>query len=234
MRISYRFCFAAFFLFVLSAMMLVSCKDDSSNKPFSLSESKLSLKVAETATIRVSGVSGFTVEMTGNIASYTIDGNVIYVKAEKVGTAALRVLSGSETLECQVTVSENSAQIGFFADKTPRVEMWQPNTINTETTAGLQVTYEKNVDASGWPASGCVTLGFLYVESGEFLRVSAKGDFDKMSELSDGMVAIKGSDNKIDYLHCDKVKVSKVSDGKSWITLEFPARADIRIVKESF
>lgn len=113
MRISYRFCFAAFCLFVLSAMTLVSCKDDSSNKPFSLSESKLSLKVAETATIRVSGVSGFTVEMTGNIASYTIDGNVIYVKAEKVGTAALRVLSGSETLECQVTVSENSAQIGF-------------------------------------------------------------------------------------------------------------------------
>lgn len=55
-----------------------------------------------------------------------------------------------------------------------------------------------------------------------------------MGELSDGMVAIKGSDNKIDYLHCDKVKVSKVSDGKSWITLEFPARADIRIVKESF
>ena len=103
MRISYRFCFAAFCLFVLSAMTLVSCKDDSSNKPFSLSESKLSLKVAETATIRVSGVSGFTVEMTGNIASYTIDGNVIYVKAEKVGTAALRVLSGSETLECQVT-----------------------------------------------------------------------------------------------------------------------------------
>ncbi|MFR0835703.1 MAG: hypothetical protein ACLSG8_05695 [Barnesiella sp.] len=83
MRISYRFCFAAFFLFVLSAMTLVSCKDDSSNKPFSLSESKLSLKVAETATIRVSGVSGFTVEMTGNIASYTIDGNVIYVKAER-------------------------------------------------------------------------------------------------------------------------------------------------------
>lgn len=234
MKISYRFCSAAFFLFVLSAVMFVSCKDDSGNKSFSLSESKLSLKVGETASVRVSGASEFIVEMTGVIASYSVDGNIIYVEAKKVGTAALRVSSGSETLECPVTVGENSAQIGFFANKTPRVEMWQSNTVNTETTAGLQVTYEKNVDASGWPASGCITLGFLYVESGEFLRVSAKGDFDKIGELSDGMVAIKGSDNKIDYLHCDKVEVSKVTDGKSWITLEFPARSDIRIVKESF
>ena len=158
--------------------------------------------------------------------------------AIKEGKATLTViLDSGESHNYSFTISENSYQIGFTIDSTPRIESWiSGSTVKTEETAGLQVSCEPGMDITGSPTNKSTrSYGFTYVETGKLLRFSAQGDFSQKGILNNGIMATRDNDNTpIQYEACT-VSIEKVNDaGKIWFTLQFTDRSDIRIVTEIF
>lgn len=204
---------------------------------FAIQPDALTVVEGETAVITVSGGTDFDITTDNSNAACTKNSDAtISVTGVKVGTCTLTVTKGSESLSCTITIERSAAQKDFLIYATPRVENWLAETLNTETTPGLQVTCEKGIDASGWELDPNATAyGFYFTETGQFLRISAEGDFTARGTLTNGIVALRDNNNSaVEYILCEKVTIDKVSSGKIWLTASMPSHADIRIVTETF
>lgn len=226
-------------LAIACAAIATACNPDNgieANK-FSLQPSSLAIVEGETATITVTGGTDFTISTDNGYAACTKNNDAtISVTGVKVGSCVLSVTKGTETLTCDITIGQSGAQKDFIIYATPRVENWLPETLNTETTPGLQVSCEKGIDASGWERDANTTAyGFFFTETGQFLRLSAEGDFGARGTLANGIVALReNASAPVEYLLCESVTIEKVSNGKIWIIASMPDRSDIRIVTETF
>ena len=204
---------------------------------FAIQPDALTIVEGETATITVSGGTDFDISTDNSNAACTKNSDAtISVTGLKVGTCTLTVTKGTESLTCSITINRSAAQKDFLIYATPRVENWLAETLNTETTPGVQVSCEKGIDASGWERDdNTTTYGFYFTETGQFMRLSAEGDFTARGSLSNGIVALRDNNNSIvEYILCENVSIEKVSDGKVWIIASMPSRPDIRIVTETF
>ncbi len=204
---------------------------------FAINPDVLTVAESETAIIAVSGGTDFDISTdNGNAACTKNSDATISVTGVKVGSCTLTVTKGDESLTCQITIERSAAQKDFLIYATPRVENWLSETLNTETTPGLQVSCEKGIDASGWERDDNTTAyGFYFTETGQFLRLSAEGDFSARGTLNNGIIALRDNNNSaVEYILCEKVSIDKVSGGKLWITASMPSRSDIRIVTETF
>lgn len=204
---------------------------------FAIQPEALTIVEGETATITVSGGTDFDISTDNSNATCIKNSDAtISVTGLKVGTCTLTVTKGNESLSCKITIERSAAQKDFLIYATPRVENWLAETLNTETTPGLQVSCEKGIDASGWERDDNTTAyGFYFTETGQFLRLSAEGDFTTRGTLSNGIVALRDNNNStVEYILCEKVSIEKVSGGKIWIIASLPSHPDIRIVTETF
>ena len=223
---------------VLLIGMTVACKPDGdTGGKFSLScGDKLTLIEGETEIASVQGVEQFVVYTDNDCVAWVVnDNNTIAITAVKVGSCVLTVTrNDGEQLSCAITVTKSAAQKDFEIISTPRVENWLPQTVNTETTAGLQVTFESGIDAAGRKIEGMSTYGFYFTETGAFCRISARGNFTSRGIQSDGMVAMFTPGEPICYYLCDKVDVVNILNGKVWIVASMPQHPDLRVVTETF
>lgn len=128
---------------------------------------------------------------------------------------------------------DEQSQQDFVTDRTPRIENWLQPVIYTETTPGLQVSRETDINADGSFAEGVTTFGFYFVETGNFCRISAKGDFSTRGVYQEGKIAISQS-GKTEYYLCDRLEVRKVYDQHVWIVATCKDLPEIRIVTEVF
>lgn len=219
-------------------LSLVACSPengDEANK-FALGQEAIVITEGETVVLTVSGGTDFTISTDNDYALCEKNSDAsISVTGVKVGKCILSVTKGNTTLTCTVTVDRSAAQKDFEIYSTSRVENWLSETVNTETTPGLQVTCEKGVDASGWELNdNTTTYGFFFTETGCFLRLSAEGNFNARGKLSNGVIAIQEEGSQVQYYLCESVEVVKVLNGKSWIVASMASHSDIRIVTEVF
>lgn len=214
----------------------VACTPDGSVAKFSLScGTTLTLAEGETIQVEVVTAGEYSATVDNHNVSIAKSGAIITITGVKVGDSELTVTAtDGETLTCKITVEKSSQQKNFVVISTPRVENWLGTPLNTDTTAGLQVTCERGIDAAGLSNEGVTTFGFYFVESGEYLRLSAQGDFATKGELSDGMLVMAAPNATPQYYLCEKVEVVKVAGGKSWIVVSLSERSDVRIVTEVF
>ena len=223
------------FLLMLVSLF-VACGPKENIDKFALS-CGATLTVAEGASevISVQGGGDFLVATDNAYAGCVKNNATITVTGVKVGQCRLTVTAqDGQTIVCTITIERSAAQKDFKIFSTPRVENWLDEVVDTEKTAGLQVTCEHNIDAAGLEASATTTYGFYILESGAYCRLSAKGDFNKTGVLTDGMVAIAREGEPTQYYLCEKVEVVNNLNGKSWIVASMPSRADLRIVTEVF
>lgn len=195
----------------------------------------LSLTEGAVEMVTVSGVATYDVTTNNGYVQCSTSDNVITIKALKVGECRL-IVTGDDgsTATCVITIAKSAAQKDFEIHSTPRIENWQDEPINTETTPGLQVTYEYGIDAAGLPVEGVATFGFYLTESNNYCRVSARGDFMKRGTLADGVVAMGIDGEPAQYYLCEKLEVVNVLNDKAWIVASMEGRADLRIVTEVF
>lgn len=222
------------FALTLSLILLLSaCKPESDG--FSLScGNKLTIAEGDVQTIQVNGGGDFSIKTNNNNAVCVKKSNAIEVTGAKVGTTVLTVSdNGGTQLSCTITVTKSDAQKNFITDRTPRIENWLQHTVYTQTTAGLQVSRERNVDADGYVMEGSTTFGFYEIETGNFCRISAKGDFSTRGTYPDGKVAICNG-GETNYYLCDKIEVQKIYDGIAWIVVTCDELPEIRVVTEVF
>lgn len=229
---------SAFLLFCVFVLTMVACNPENGEKAnrFALSQEAVVITEGETVVINVSGGTDFTISTDNDYARCEKNSNAtISVTGIKVGKCILSVKKGDDSLTCAITIEKSAAQKDFEIYSTSRVENWQPETVNTETTAGLQVTCERGVDASGWELDdNTTTYGFFFTETGSFLRLSAEGNFGARGKLSNGVVAIQEQGAQVQYYLCESVEVVKVHNGKSWIVATMASHPDVRIVTEAF
>lgn len=220
-------------LLLLPTVLLQSCKTD--EEKFELScGTTLTLSEGTTQTIYVSGATEYSITTNNNNATCVKNATGIAVTGVRVGNTTLTVSDNNgHQLTCAITVTKSDAQKNFINDRTPRVENWQPQTVYTETTTGLQVTRERNIDADGSVADGTTTFGFYFVETDNFLRLSAKTDFSTRGTYQEGKLAICSAGETKYYL-CEKVDVQKIFDGHVWIVVTCRDLPEIRIVTEVF
>lgn len=224
---------------VLLSMLIslfVACGPKENIDKFALScGAALTVTEGESEIISVQGGGNFLVATDNAFAGCVKNNATITVTGVKVGQCRLTVTAeDGEKIVCTITIERSAAQKDFKIFSTPRVENWLDEVVETEKTAGLQVTCEKNIDAAGLAATGCTTYGFYFVEGGAYCRLSAKGNFNSTGLLSDGMVAIAREGEPAQYYLCEKVEVVNHLNGKSWIVASMPSRADLRIVVEVF
>lgn len=220
-------------LWVVVTMTLVTSCSDSQTVPFALSCGE-SMTIAEGATeiIEVRGGGDFTFTVDNKMVSCEKRNNALYVTGVKVGKSLLTVVSeGGKQLTCTITVDGKS---DFLIYSTPRVENWLNETVYTEETPGVQVTCERNIDASGEDAAGVTTYGFYNLENGAYCRLSAQGTFDQEGVYSQGVAAIALPNEKVQYYLCEKVEIVKAYENRLWIVATFASRSDLRIVTEIF
>lgn len=214
---------------------MASCED----KETIVKSGIYSMKVGEELTLSMPSSTQYGITANGSAVEYLCSGNRLKVTAIKEGQTDLTVVTDRADESCNYTfrVAKNAYQIGFTVISRPRVEAWKGETLSTADTPGLQVTYERGIDVAGGSASSDVrTYGFIFPATGEFLRLSARGDFSCKGTLSDGIAALRTSaDAPIEYFACEAVSVEKVNDeGKIWMIFSFANRADIRVVTEPF
>lgn len=219
------------FMFLL-AISLPACNE---TDDFSLSCGEaLTIVEGSSDVIEVRGAIDFSIKTDNNNVACEKNGSTITVTGVKVGQTRLTVSNNEgQQLSCVITVDRSELQKNFVNDRTPRIENWMHQVIRTETTAGLQVTRENNLDADGYVSEGTTSFGFCFVETGDFCRLSAKGDFASRGVYQDGKIAIC-SDGKTEYYLCEKVDVQKVYDGHVWIVVTCKELPEIRIVTEVF
>lgn len=219
------------------SLLVVACnpeKEDNSGIKLSCGTT-LALAEGEVEVITVSGVATYDVATDNGYVQCNKSGNTITLKALKVGECRLTVTGDDgSTATCAITITKSAAQKDFEIHSTPRVENWLDETLNTETTPGLQVTCERGIDAAGLPAEGVTTFGFYFTESNTYCRISARGDFMKRGTLTDGVVAMGSQGNPAQYYLCEKLEVVNVLNDKAWIVASMEGRADLRIVTEVF
>lgn len=222
---------AVFFLLLIAA-----CRPDASLDKFSLScGSALTIREAEQSVIEVRGGGNYAIETDNRNAACNKNGNIITVDGVKVGQCTLIVTSeGGEVATCVITIEKSAAQKDFLVFSNPRIENWMPEPVYVERTDGLQVTCEKDTDVAGAYAPGTTTYGFYFVETGEFCRLSAPGDFTAKGNIAGGIVAIGGNNKSTQYYLCENVAVLNVLNGKAWIEASMSSRSDIRMVVELY
>lgn len=223
----YIFTFSLIFLLAIS---LSACKEE-----FLLScGTALTVTEGATEVIEVKGDVDFSINTDNDNAMCEKRGSTIVVTGVKIGQTKLTVSDNNgHQLSCTITVAKSNAQKNFINDRTPRVENWLSQTVYTETTAGVQVTRERNIDADGYVAEGTTTFGFYFIETGDFCRLSAKTDFSVRGTYQDGKIALCRSGETKYYL-CEKVDVQKVFDGYVWIVITCKDLPEIRIVTAPF
>ncbi len=223
--------------FIITSLVVLSlfcgCKEEKET----IRQTDFNLRVDESVTLKLPASTSYTITANSPAIDYTRAGSQLTVTAIKEGKATLSVrIDSGESLDYNFTVTANAYQIGFTINSTPRVEAWEGLELKTETTAGLQVSYEPGVDITGSATDASTrSYTFLYPETGKLLRFSAQGDFSQKGSLSNGIAATREShDSPIQYESCT-VTIEKVNDeGKVWFTLQFANRSDIRIVTEVF
>ena len=221
---------------VIVLLVMAACTPDAPQDKFSLScGAALTLAEGEERDVTVIAAADYTAVVDNHNVSLVKNGATLTLKGVKVGKSVLTVTAADgEELTCTITVDKSSQQKNFIVISTPRVENWLDATLNTETTAGLQVTYETGIDAAGMSHAAASTYGFYFVDTDQYMRISAKGNFAEKGVLAEGMLVMTAPDGTPQYFLCEKVEVVKVSDGKSWIVVSMPNRSDLRIVTESF
>lgn len=220
-------------LMLLPVVLMQSCKPDGDKFELSCG-SALTIAEGATETIHVTGVADFTITTNNSNVACVKNGTSIVVTGVRIGQTTLTVSDNNgNQLTCTITIAKSDAQKNFINDRTPRVENWLPQAVYTETTAGLQVTRENNIDADGYVAEGTTTFGFYFIESGDFCRISAKTDFSVRGTYQEGKMAIC-SDGETKYYLCDKIDVQKIFDGHVWIVVTCKDLPEIRIVTEVF
>ncbi len=220
-------------LFALMAL-LTACEEKSDTPQ----PTSFNLKVDESVVITLPSSSSYTISRESNLVDYTLSGNSLTVIALKEGkTSVSVVLDSGEKCKYTFTISQNAYQGGYFkTNATPRIEAWKRGEIiNTEESAGLQVSYEPGMGITGEEKDETArAYGFIYPQSGRLLRFSAQGDFTQTGALSDAIVAMRESHTApLQYEKCT-ITIEKVSQGKIWFVLTFDNRSDIRIVTEVF
>ncbi len=221
---------------LLACLLLwTGCKD---NNEEITQQTEFSMRVGESVTLRLPVSSHYTITVGSPIIAHEQSGRSLTVKALKTGKTTLTAnLDSGEKRIYTFTIDPNAYQIGFTIDSTPRIESWiEGVTVKTEETAGLQVSCEPGVGITGEETGSATrSYGFIYVESGQMLRLAADGDFTQKGTLNNGIAAMRDSHTgTVQYESCT-VTIEKVnSDGKIWFTLAFPNRSDIRIVTEVF
>ncbi len=219
--------FILFYIPVLVGILLLpACENNDKNK-FALSETELTLVENEQAVISVSGGESFVIKTNNDCIKCETNGTMITITGIKVGQADMTVTMGSEQLTCKITVERSAAQKDFEIFSTPRVENWMPETVRTEDTPGLQVSCEEG-------QGGETIYGFYFLETGEYCRLSADGDFTQRGMCRNGVVSMRNKNGEVQHYMCDKVEVVKVLNGRVWIVASFPAHPDLRIVTENF
>ncbi len=233
-------------LAVLLCNAIVACKSSNDIKgTFSLScGNVLSLVEGENEIIKVNGADVFTIDTDNdNAACVKNDNNTITVTGVKLGDCVLTVIrDDGEKRTCKIIIEKSIAQKDFEIISTPRVENWMPETVNTETTPALQVTFEKGIDAAGRRIEGMTTLGFYFTdtyasyttEKGAYCRLSAQSDFTQRGILPNGMVAIYTPGQAVQHYMCEKVEIVNILNNRLWIIASMPGRPDLRIVTEAF
>ena len=221
---------------VIVLLVMAACTPEAPQDKFSLScGAALTLSEGEKRDVNVIAAADYTAVVDNHNVSLVKNGATLTLKGVKVGKSVLTVTAADgEVLTCTITVEKSSQQKNFLVISTPRVENWLDAALNTETTAGLQVTYEKGIDAAGMSHAAASTYGFYFVDTDQYMRLSAKGDFATKGVLTEGMLVMTAPDGTPQYFLCEKVEVVKVSDGKLWIVVSMPNRSDLRIVTESF
>lgn len=222
---------------VLVSLLAVACnpeKEDSNGVKLSCGAT-LALTEGAVEVVTVSGAATYDITTSNSYVQCDKSGNTITLKALKVGECRLTVTGDDgTTATCVITITKSAAQKDFEIHSTPRVENWLDQPVNTETTPGLQVTYEYGIDAAGLPVEGVATFGFYFTETNTYCRVSARGDFMKRGTLDDGVVAMGTHGEPAQYYLCEKLEVVNVLNDKAWIVASMEGRADLRIVTEVF
>ena len=218
--------------FIVSMLLVVSCKTETALDKFSLScGQSLTLREGDTDVIEVVQGGAYTIE-TGNDNVLCIkDANNITVKAVKVGSSLLTVTAETgEKIECTIVVEKSAAQKDFQLFSNPRIENWKENTVYVDKTIGMQVTYEHDTDVTGYYVPGNTTLGYYFIETGEYCRLSALTDFRSKGIFEGGIVAIGNANSDTHYYVCECVEVVKVHADNAWVIATMNAHADVRIV----
>lgn len=235
MRNIYRHFYVA--IVMLLSSVTVACIEDDRDGEFSLScGDKLTIVEGETELVSVRGTDAFTITTDNDRVSYVVnENNTIVITGVKVGDCLMTVKpSDGEQLTCTITVLRSAAQKDFEIISIPRVENWLSETVNTETTPGLQVTFESGINAAGQHIYGVSSYGFYFTETGAFCRISARGSFAERGVQADGMVAIYNPGEPVNYFLCEKLEVVNILNGKLWIVASIPQHPDLRIVTEVF
>lgn len=131
---------------IASIALFTACTPDKGINAnlFAIQPEALTIVEGETATITVSGGTDFDISTDNSNATCVKNSDAtISVTGLKVGTCTLTVTKGNESLSCKITIERSAAQKDFLIYATPRVENWLAETLNTETTPGLQVSCEK-------------------------------------------------------------------------------------------
>ena len=218
---------------LIALSLLCGCKEEKEESQ----QTAFNLRVDESVAFKLPKSTTYTLTTDNPIIDYTRSGNVLTVTALKEGKALLTVvLDSGESRNYTFTITANAYQIGFTINSTPRVESWTGSSLETEKTAGLQVSCEPGLDITGSTASATTrSYAFLYPETGKLLRFSAEGDFTQKGSLSNAIVATRESHNDpVQYENCTATIEKVNSEGKIWFTLQFADRKDIRIVTEVF
>lgn len=224
-------------LFIIVAIsLLAACNPSDVKTKLSLSCGP-TLSVVENGveTIEVSGGGEYHIDSDNMYAECSKNGSIITVTGVKVGQCVLVVTAESgEKATCTITIGKSAAQKDFLVFATPRVENWLDHTVDTETTEGMQVTCEQGIDAAGRHVQGYTTYGFYNINTGDFCRLSALGNFSDRGEIPGGILAIGSAGSPTQYYLCERVEVVNILNGKVWIEASFSSRSDIRIVTEQF
>ena len=218
--------------FIVCMLIVVSCKTETTLDKFSLScGQSLTLREGDTDVIEVVQGGAYTIETSNDNVLCIKDANNITVKAVKVGNSLLTVTAETgEQIECTIIVEKSAAQKDFQLFSYPRIENWKDSTVYVDKTLGMQVTYEHDTDVAGFYAPGNTTLGYYFIETGEYCRLSALTDFRSKGNFEGGIVAIGNGNNDTHYYVCEHVEVVKVHDNKAWVIASMNAHADLRIV----
>lgn len=228
--------YISYILASLCMMLLVACHTDVPSNKFALScGDTFTIGEGDTEMIEVVAGGNYTIATSNKNARCTISGSNIEVKGVKVGDCLLTVTAESgEQLTCTITIEKSAAQKDFLIYSAFRIENWQDSTVYVDEALGLQVTYEKNTDVAGYNSLGTTTLGYYFVESGAFCRLSAPIDFCEKGDYQGGIVAIGDGNNDTRYYLCENVSVVKVIQNKAWVVASMNARADLRLVVQLY